>query len=125
MINIINDLGESDETIYDVGQTEKIIAEPGSRGRHVHELQQRLIEFGYEINERELINQKFGDNVHQAAIQVSATIPKVPDITIDDALVNSSEFRNHYSYWKEEIDIAARRGEILSPHHWEYIKSEH
>ena len=56
----------------------------------------------------EKFNQKFGDNVHQAALQVSATIPKVPDITIDDALVNSPDFRNHYSYWKEEIDIAKK-----------------
>ena len=41
MINIINDLGDTDETVYDVGQTEKIIAEPGSKGRHVRALHRR------------------------------------------------------------------------------------
>ena len=68
MINILNEIESADETTYDVGQTDKIIAEPGSRGRHVRALQRRLIEFGYEINERELQNQKFGDSTAAALV---------------------------------------------------------
>lgn len=88
MINIINDLGESDETVYDVGQTEKIIAEPGSRGRHVHELQQRLIEFGYEINERELINQKFGESTAAALVLFKMKHGLSADAVLDKQTIN-------------------------------------
>ena len=68
MIDILNDLGDVGQTTYDVGQTEKIIAEPGSKGPHVRLLQQQLIDFGYEINKFELQNQKFGASTTAALI---------------------------------------------------------
>lgn len=51
------------------------------------------------------INQ-YGDNVHQMALRVSATIPSTPGMTIDTALQESPDFVYHYKQWKEEIDIA-------------------
>ena len=68
MIDILNDLGDVGQTTYDVGQTQKIVAEPGSKGPHVRLLQQQLIDFGYEINKFELQNQKFGDSTTAALI---------------------------------------------------------
>ena len=50
--------------------------------------------------------EKYGSQVHHEALKVSGSIPKVPDITIDTALKDSSDFANHYRFWKEEIDIA-------------------
>ena len=52
--------------------------------------------------------EKYGAQAHHEALKVSGSIPKVPDITIDDALVGSQDFRQHYSMWKEEIDIAKK-----------------
>ena len=88
MINIINDLSDPDETMYDVGQTEKIIAEPGSKGRYVRALQRRLLEFGYEINERELINQKFGESTSAALITFKMKHGLNADAVLDKQTIN-------------------------------------
>ena len=88
MINIINDLGDPDETMYDVGQTEKIIAEPGSKGRYVRALQRRLLEFGYEINEREVINQKFGESTAAALITFKMKHGLNADSVLDKQTIN-------------------------------------
>ena len=88
MINIINDLGDTDETVYDVGQTEKIIAEPGSKGRHVRALQRRLIEFGYEISERELKNQKFGESTAAALSLFKMKHGLSADAVLDKQTIN-------------------------------------
>ena len=89
MINIINDLGDPDETMYDVGQTEKIIAEPGSKGRYVRALQRRLLEFGYEINEREVINQKFGESTAAALITFKMKHGLNADSVLDKQTINN------------------------------------
>jgi peptidoglycan hydrolase-like protein with peptidoglycan-binding domain len=88
MINILNDLNSADDTIYDVGQTEKIIAEPGSKGRHVRALQQRLIEFGYKINEFELKNQKFGESTEAAIITFKMKHGLNADAVLDKQTIN-------------------------------------
>jgi murein DD-endopeptidase MepM/ murein hydrolase activator NlpD len=88
MINILNDLGDTDETIYDVGQTQKIIAEPGSTGRHVRVLQRRLIELGYEINDRELSNQKFGDSTAAAIVAFKMKHGLNADAVLDKQTIN-------------------------------------
>jgi len=88
MINIINDLDDTDETVYDVGQTEKIIAEPGSKGRHVRALQRRLIEFGYEISERELKNQKFGESTAAALSLFKMKHGLSADAVLDKQTIN-------------------------------------
>ena len=54
----------------------------------------------------ERFNNKYGSNVHQEALKITATIPKMPDTTIDSALLESPEFKYYYSVWREEIDTA-------------------
>jgi hypothetical protein len=88
MINILNELESADETTYDVGQTDKIIAEPGSRGRHVRALQRRLIEFGYEINKRELQNQKFGESTAAALVLFKMKHGLSADAVLDKQTIN-------------------------------------
>lgn len=69
MIIILNKLVDvDDDTEFEVGQTEKVIAEPGSRSRAVYMMQQRLIEFGYEISDLELKTQKFGKSTSTALV---------------------------------------------------------
>lgn len=69
MIIILNKLVDvDDDAEFEVGQTEKVIAEPGSRSRAVYMMQQRLIEFGYEISELELKTQKFGKSTSAALV---------------------------------------------------------
>jgi hypothetical protein len=88
MVNIINDLGDPDATIYDVGQTQTIIAEPGSKGRYVRALQRRLLEFGYEISERELINQKFGESTAAAIMSFKMKHGLTANSVLDKQTIN-------------------------------------
>ena len=88
MILILNDLAGANETIYDVGSTETIIAEPGSKGRPVRALQQRLIKLGYEINDRELINQKFGESTSAALITFKMKHGLNADAVLDKQTIN-------------------------------------
>ena len=88
MIGILNELESADEITYDVGQTEKIIAEPGSKGRHVRALQRRLMEFGYEINDRELKNQKFGESTAAALVLFKMKHGLSADSVLDKQTIN-------------------------------------
>jgi DNA polymerase-3 subunit alpha len=56
----------------------------------------------------ERFNQKYGSNVHQEALRITATIPKMPDTTIESALMDSPEFKFYYSIWTDEIEVAKK-----------------
>ena len=88
MINILNDLGDTDKTTYDVGQTEKIVVEPGSKGRDVRVLQGQLIKFGYKLNKFELQNQKFGDSTAAALIAFKMKHGLNADAVLDKQTIN-------------------------------------
>jgi len=88
MIDILNDLDDADQPTYDVGQTEKIVAEPGSKGRNVRVLQQQLIKFGYKLNKFELQNQKFGDSTAAALIAFKMKHGLNADAVLDKQTIN-------------------------------------
>jgi len=95
MIDILNDLDDVGQTTYDVGQTQKIVAEPGSKGAHVRSLQQQLIEFGYEINKFELQNQKFGDSTAAALIAFKMKHGLNADDVLDKQTINKLKTAVH------------------------------
>jgi DNA polymerase III subunit alpha len=51
-------------------------------------------------------NEKYNENPHQAALRVTATVPKKPGISIDDATKMSSDFAYWKSKFSEEIENA-------------------
>ena len=51
---------------------------------------------------------KYGDDVHNQALNVSKLISKKPGTTIESELQENSEFAHIYKYWKPEIDAAIR-----------------
>ena len=108
MLNILDMLTDEDDTSFDIGQTEKIYAEPGSKGRQVYRLQQRLIEFGYEINEFELSSQKFGKSTAAALI----TFKMKHGLNADDVLDKQTLNKLKKTVPDQNTTVISKKSEI-------------
>lgn len=51
-------------------------------------------------------NEKYGDQYHKFALNVSACISKKPGATIQETIDENPEFKSYYRQWKTEIDDA-------------------